>query len=498
MTETHETYEVIVVGGGTAGMTAAKQVAKAGRRVLLVERDRTGGECLTTGCVPSKALLASARRMHDVRTARAFGIEAGAPSADWSEIRARIARIIEEIGVVDSPEALERSGVSVLHGEARFTGAREITVGERRYRGEAVVIATGSRPKVPAIPGLTESGYVTHVDVFGMPRMPRRLAVIGGGPTGLELGQAFARLGSTVTILERSERILGVASRQTSATLRNALEAEGITILCSTEAVRVERHGEERRVFVQTPDGEEPLEVDEILVAAGRESATDGLDLAVAGIEVGRRGIVVNDSLQTSADRVWACGDVIGPPYLTHAAEDQGRTVAKNVLGGRSRWDDRALPWGVYTDPEVGGVGLTEEAARAAHGPGLEVLRLPYSAIDRAVTDGVGDGSITVLLTPGWDRGVLGGQVVGAVAVGDRAAEVVQQFAFTMAWRLPAGLLAKTVQAYPTFTLGGRMAIGLHWRAKSQDDGGSTAARAWSRVRAVAQSAASTLTGRGA
>jgi len=207
--------------------------------------------------------------------------------------------------------------------------------------------------------------------------------------------------------------------------------------------------------------------VDQILVATGRTPRTSGLDLEIAGVEHGSRGIVVDDHLRTGAPGIWACGDVIGPPFYTHAAEDQARTVARNILGGRATWSSDTIPWATFCDPECAGVGLSEDAARATCGDRLEVLRFPFSALDRAVTDGADTGLIKVLLAPGWTRGKLGGSVVRAHVCGERASEIVQQFAFLMTWKLPAGLLAKTVQAYPSYSLGARQAIGMHWLTKA-------------------------------
>jgi pyruvate/2-oxoglutarate dehydrogenase complex dihydrolipoamide dehydrogenase (E3) component len=213
------------------------------------------------------------------------------------------------------------------------------------------------------------------------------------------------------------------------------------------------------------------LAADAVLVAVGRAPNVEGLGLAAAGVATGQRGVAVDARLRTTAPHVWACGDVTGPPYWTHAAEDQARTVAANALGGRRTWSGRAVPWVTYTDPEVAGVGLTEAAARERYGDDLEVLRLPYHAIDRAVTeaaDGAAEGLVKVLLAPGWTRGLIGGEVVGAHVVGARAGELIAPFALLVSWRLPAGVLAKAVQAYPTFALGARQAVGLHW---SKTDG---------------------------
>lgn len=465
---TDSDFDLIVIGGGTAGMTVARQVAKAGKRVVLIEADRKGGECLYTGCVPSKTLLASAKRLHQIRGARAFGIEVVEVSLDWAAVQARREGTIAAIEVHDTPAALENAGVEVLIGSAQLTGERSVMVGDRQLHARAIVIATGSVTTMPDIVGLDAASSHVHTSdtLMKIATPPKRLAVIGGGPVGVELGQAFARFGSEVTILGRNERLLPADDAEISAMLSGILREEGITICTGAEVTRVD-HGpaDVRMVTFRDVSGrEKSISVDAILIATGRAPRTAGLALEIAGVEGDDRGIVVDDHLRTRIPGIWACGDVIGPPFYTHAAEDQARTVARNILGARATWNAGTIPWSTFCDPECAGVGLSEDAARAEYGDRLEVLRFPYGALDRAVTDGVERGLIKVLLAPGWTRGKLGGTVVGAHASGERAGEIVQQFAFLMAWKLPAGLLAKTVQAYPTFGLGARQAIGMHWR----------------------------------
>ena len=467
-------YEVAVIGGGTAGMTVAKLLAREGVRVALIEEARTGGDCLYTGCVPSKALIATAGMLATIRRAGDFGVRVGEPKLDLPAAIARKNRIIDEIGVVDSPAALAEAGVAVLSGHAEFVDATRIRIEERTLDAERVVIATGSRPTTPSIPGLTESGFVTSDELMELTTLPRRLAVIGAGATGLELGQTFARFGSEVTVVDRSPRVLWRDDAEAAEVVMGKLRAEGISFRMGREVERVDGgEGGKRLTLRADSGGPSEIEVDEILVAVGRTPRIGGLRLDAAGVALDGDAIRVDERFRTSSPTTWACGDVTGPPYYTHAAEDQARTVAKNVQGGKSSWSGRALPWATFTDPEIAGVGLTEEAARAKHGDKLEVLRFPYEHLDRAMTDGRGDGFVKVLLAPGGLREILGGEVVGAHAVGANAAEIVQQFAVLMAWRLPAGILAKVVQAYPTYSLAGRQTIGLHWQNRRDDDSSS-------------------------
>lgn len=467
-------FDLIVIGGGTAGMTVARQVARAGKRVVLVEADRTGGDCLYTGCVPSKTLLASAKRLHQVRHAGAFGIDVGDVALNWASVQDRRKDAIATIEVHDTPGALEKAGIDVLSGSARFAGEHTVAVGNRHVHAQAIVIATGSTPTMPDIAGLDTTDPRVHTSETLMERttLPRRLVVIGGGPVGVELGQAFSRFGSSVTILGRNEQLLPDSDPDVRTLLTDALQCEGITIRTGAEVTRIDHMPTTQAVVFRDRSGtEEIIGADEILVATGRTPRTAGLDPGVAGVEETVDGIVVDDRLRTRVPGFWACGDVIGPPYYTHVADDQARTVARNILGGRATWNGESIPRATFCDPECAGVGLSEEAGLAKYGARLEVLRFPYSALDRAITDGVEIGLIKVLLAPGWTRGMLGGVVVGAHVCGERASEIVQQFAFLMSWKLPAGLLAKTVQAYPSYSLGARQTVGLHWLTRSPASG---------------------------
>jgi pyruvate/2-oxoglutarate dehydrogenase complex dihydrolipoamide dehydrogenase (E3) component len=345
-------FDLVVIGGGTAGMTVAKLAARAGQRVALVEADRTGGDCLYTGCVPSKSLLATARVLHQIRQAGDYGVAVGEPALDLARAMDRKEQIIDRIEEADSPAALTRAGVTVIRGAARFIGPRAVIVGERSIRGERFVIATGSRPAAPPIPGLAGAGYVTNVGLMELRRVPRRLAVIGGGPTGLELGQAFSRFGSEVTVVERTGRILGRDDAETAAFVQRRLEREGIAFRLGCQIVHAAQHAAAKRLTLGANDGgETTLDVDEILVATGRAPNVERLGLDAAGVAIGERGVVVDERLRTTAREIWACGDVVGPPFLTHAAEDQARAVAKNVLGGRAAWSGRAIPWATSPIP---------------------------------------------------------------------------------------------------------------------------------------------------
>ncbi len=476
-----KSWDLVVIGGGTAGMTVATRFAATGASVALIEADRTGGECLYTGCVPSKALLASARVAHTVRQAGEFGINTGPPQVDFAAIMRRKDEIIATIAPHDSPEALARASVTVIHGRAHFVDSHTLRVGEDLHIGEQIVIATGSAPNIPDIAGLRRSRMVTSDTIFDLTQLPQRLLVIGAGPAGLELGQAFARFGAEVTMIARGERIMARAEPEHADRLQRQLEAEGIRFAMKTTVTKVETEegsGASTLTLDHLSGEQTTLDADCVLVATGRRPNIDSLALDNAGVSVRDGELVLDDLFRTSVDHIWACGDVAGGHYLTHRAEDQARTLATNLLGGADRWSDDTIPWAVFTDPPIASIGMGLSEARAAHGDRLEVLRFPYSRLDRAITDGDADGEMMVLLKPGWTRGRGGGEIVGAHIIGAHADNLINQFAPMMRWRLPAGLLAGAVQVYPTHALGVRQAVGLHWRRKPRSPKPSLLSRA--------------------
>lgn len=476
-----KSWDLIVIGGGTAGMVSATRFAATGASVALTEADRTGGDCLYTGCVPSKALIASARVAHTVRRAGDFGVQVEPPRIDFAAIMRRKDDVIASVAPHDSPEALAAAGVTVIHGHAHFVDSQTVRAGEDLHIGDQIVIATGSAPDIPDIPGLRTSRYVTSDTIFDLTRLPPRLAVIGAGATGLELGQAFARFGAEVTIIDRDSRIPRNAEPDHADRIQRRLEGEGLRFATETTVseVTTEEGSDQSTLLLDHANGERTtLDVDLILVAAGRQPNIKSLALDNAGVIVTDGRLVLDDLLRTNLDRIWACGDVAGGPYLTHRAEDQARALTENLLGGAHRWSGDAIPWAIFTDPPMAGIGMTRADARASLGDKLETLRFPYSRLDRAITDGDADGEIMVLLKPGWLGGRGGGEIVGAYIVGARADEIINQFAPIMRWRLPAGLLAGAVQVYPTHALGVRQAVGLHWRRQHEPPRPSLLSRA--------------------
>jgi pyruvate/2-oxoglutarate dehydrogenase complex dihydrolipoamide dehydrogenase (E3) component len=431
-------YDLIVIGGGAAGLGAARAGAAAGARTLLVSEGEIGGECTFTGCVPSKTLIEAAAR------GAAFP---GAMAAEQVAITA--------IAATETAEVLARESIEVRRGRAAFTSPRQISVDGRMLRARRFVVATGSRPAIPPVPGLAETGYLTNETVFALGELPGRLAVLGGGAVGCELAQAFARLGSTVTLIEAAPRLLPVTDTAVSKVVEDAFRGEGISVRAGVEAVSVREnnHG----VSLALASGQE-VAADRLLVAAGRRPVTDHLDLENAGVRLDEHGYVVtNRHLATTAPGIYAAGDVTGRMPFTHAAHAMGRLAARNAL--RRRWSPpgsfatSAIPWVVFTDPEVAQVGVTEAQAAAARA-GARVAYLPMSEADRAVTAGRTEGFVKIIA---GRRRVLGdaggGRVLGATIVAPRAGEMIHEPALAMRAGMFTGRLAQTVHAYPTWSL---------------------------------------------
>jgi len=458
-----ERYNLVVVGAGSAGLMVAAGAAGLGAKVAVVERGLMGGDCLNTGCVPSKALLRSAKAALAPRSGDRLGIvHPGSTPVDlaesWPRVAARVQSVIDTIAPHDSVERFQSLGVDVVQGSGHFMSSREVAVtgadGQQRIlEGRALVVATGSGPMVPPIPGLEEAGYLTNETVFTQTRQPRRLAVLGGGPIGLELGQAFARLGSEVTVVEMLPRILPREDPDAAQVLAESLTRDGIAILTGHQAVRVEGGSAGKRLVCrpagQPAEGggapaETVVEVDEILVAVGRRAHVTGLGLEELGVDVSGGRIAVDRYLRTAVPSIFACGDVVGPYQFTHMAGQQARAVIQNaLLPLKTRMDYRVVPWATFTEPEVARVGLSEEEA-AAQGVAHRVIKVPLAGIDRAVCDGDTEGFLKILTPPGRDG------ILGATLVGPHAGDLLHEVVLAMRARLRLRDIASTVHIYPT------------------------------------------------
>ncbi|MCX6463653.1 MAG: FAD-dependent oxidoreductase [Pseudonocardiales bacterium] len=430
-------WDLLVVGGGSAGLVGARTAASVGASVLLVERDRPGGDCLWTGCVPSKALLAAAAAAADARAAARLGVHAGPVRVEFEQVMAHVRGAVATIEPVDSADALRAAGVAHAAGTATFTGPAGAEVDGVAVRFRQALIATGSDPAVPPLPGLAGAApdptVLTTDTVWDLTALPGRLAVLGGGTAGCELGQAFARLGSAVTVVEAADRLLGAEDPDAARLVAEALERDGATVLTGSPARAVEGG------HLVLADGRR-IAADRVLVAAGRRPDTRGLGLAAAGVDTGDGGFVtVDPHLRTTNPRIWAAGDVTGHPQLTHVAGVYGSTAAVNaVLGLRRSAPGTAIPRVTFTSPEVASVGVPAGTA------GTTVRTRWHDEVDRAVTDG---------RTAGFSRLVLDrrGRVVGATVVGPRAGETLAELTLAVRRGLRARDLAGVMHPYPTW-----------------------------------------------
>lgn len=442
-------YDLAIVGGGTAGIIAAKTASGLGARVVLVERDRTGGDCLWTGCVPSKSLIAAANSAQGMRTSGRFGITPVEPQIDFAAVMAHVRRAIERIEPVDSPAALSHAGAEVIAGAAVFTGPDVVRVDDRSLRFRHALIATGSTPALPPVPGLAEAAPLTSDTVWDLTALPARVAVLGGGAVGCELGQAFARLGAEVTVIEASERLLPAEEPQAGIALCAALTADGVRVLTSTTVTTAARHAGGVRLELTGPDTAGWLAVDRVLVATGRRPRTAGLGLDRAGVHLDEHGYVVVDrTLRTSNRRIYAGGDVTGALPFTHVAGMHGSIAATNaVLAPIRRIDHERIPWVTFTDPEIAHVGLTEDQARQRHGDAVRIRLLRFEHVDRAIVEDDTDGFTHVVLD-------AKGRVLGATIVAPRAGEMIAEFTALVARRGRLRDLASVVHPYPAWSDG--------------------------------------------
>jgi len=435
--------DLCVIGAGAGGLSVAAGASQMGASVALFERGEMGGDCLNVGCVPSKALLAAAHAAHTATAAGRFGLDMTTAPVDWLRLREHVRGVIAAIAPVDSVERYEGFGVRVIRAHARFTGPRTVEGGGVTVRAKFVVIATGSTPSVPPIPGLDGAPYLTNETVFDLDERPAHLLVLGGGAIGCELAQAHARLGCRVTLVEAAS-LLGAEDPEAAEVVRLSLRRDGVDLREGVSAVSVGRSGDGIALTVTGPDGEETLAGSHLLVATGRRVSFDGLDLDRAGIATDERGrLVVDARLRTSNRRVFAVGDAAGGPQFTHVAGAHAGVVIRNALFRLpAKADHGGVPRVTYTAPELAQVGPTEADLRAA-GTAFGVLRWPYAENDRAQAERSVDGFAKVLVAPN-------GRILGATVVGDAAGELISIWALAIAQRLKVGALAGLVVPYPT------------------------------------------------
>jgi pyruvate/2-oxoglutarate dehydrogenase complex dihydrolipoamide dehydrogenase (E3) component len=439
-------YHLVVLGAGTAGLVTAAAAASLGARVALVERHLMGGDCLNVGCVPSKAIIRAARAWYEAREAHPrFGGPPATGPGDFGPVMERMRGLRADLSPVDSVHRFRELGVDVFLGEGRFIAPSAVEVGATRLDFRRAVIATGSRPQVPEIPGLEVSGYQTNETIFSLTKLPRRLLVIGAGPIGCELAQAFARLGSQVTLIDECEQPLVREDADAARVVQNAMERDGVVFQLRATISRVERHGAEEHIILRGPNGEvEAVAGDEILVAIGRTPNVEGLQLEAAGVAFDRSGVHVDDRQRTTNPRIYAAGDVSSPYQFTHAADALARIVVQNALFfGRARASRLRIPSTTYTSPELAHVGIHERDARLA-GDLVTTLTVPLNEVDRAVLDGEAEGFLRLHLARGTDR------ILGATLVAEHAGEMISEITLAMTAGLGLGRIGATIHPYPT------------------------------------------------
>ncbi|WP_028731153.1 NAD(P)/FAD-dependent oxidoreductase [Pandoraea sp. E26] len=435
----HDDYDLAIIGAGAGGLEAANFAVQLGARVALIEKSRIGGDCTWTGCVPSKSLLKAAKIAHDVRRAEQFGIGTSAPVVDMKRVRDYVRQTIQAIYPSHTPQALREKGIDVILGPGRFVDPRTIAVAERSLRAKKILVATGARPKVPAIDGIEDVPFATYEDIFDNERLPRTMLVIGGGPIGIEIAQAYQRLGAQVTVV--AERLLPKDEPEVRNVMEAVLQRDGMKIVRGRATI-VRRDGDQ--IVVATEAGEDRGEL--LLVAAGRAPAVDDLGLEKAGVNYSEQGIPVDDELRTNVKHIYAAGDVAGRHQFSHLAAWQAFLAARNALiPGSSKGLTDLVPWVTFTDPEVAHIGLTEEQARQRFADDVTVERTEMSRADRAICENERDGFIKVIAKKN-------GKIVGATVVGSRAGEIVTEFILAIEHGMNVSDLARPIHAYPSYS----------------------------------------------
>ncbi|HAT36314.1 MAG TPA: dihydrolipoamide dehydrogenase [Rhodospirillaceae bacterium] len=448
--------DICVIGGGSGGLSVAAGASQMGADVVLLERDKMGGDCLNYGCVPSKAAIAAGHAAQIMRTADRFGIANVVPSVDFQGVHDHIHGVIAGIAPHDSVERFEGLGVKVIQEEGRFTGPGEVTAGDTRIQAKKFVVSTGSSAGVPPIPGIEDVPYLTNETVFDLTEPPSHMIVVGGGPIGSELAQAHRRLGAEVTMLEMFT-ILGKDDPEVTEVVKNRMAEEGIDLREGIKIAKVAKDVDGVTVTLDKDGTEETVTGSHLLIAAGRNPNLDGLDLEAAGIDYERKGIKVDARLRTSNKRVFAIGDVAGGLQFTHAAGYHAGIIIRNILfkmPAKVNYD--AFPWVTYTDPEIAHVGQTEVQAAETHGKDIRILRFAFAENDRAQAERETDGMIKVVT----DKK---GRILGCSMAGTRAGELILPWALAISQKMKIGAMAGVVAPYPTLSEVSKRAAGSYY-----------------------------------
>jgi len=438
-------YNLVVIGGGTAGLVSAVGAAGLGAKVALIEKQLMGGDCLNVGCVPSKAIIRAARAVAAVRSADEFGVTVPpGTTVDFGKVMERMRRLRADISPHDSAQRFTELGVDVFLGAGRFTGPDTVDVGGQTLRFAKAVIATGARAAAPPIPGLKDVPYLTNETLFSLTELPKRLGIIGAGPIGCEMAQSFARFGSEVFLVETEHGLLPREDRDAAAVVRAQMLRDGVNILGGGREIRLARGANGVRLQGQSQGVPYDLEVDQILIAVGRAPNVEGLGLETVGVEFDHKGVKVNDRLQTTHPKIYACGDICSPYQFTHAADFMARLVIQNALfKGRAKASSLIIPWATYTSPEIAHVGLYEKDAQA-QGIEVDTFTQELSKVDRAILDGETDGFVRVHVRKGTD------EIIGATVVATHAGDLIGELTLAMKGKLGLKTLGATIHPYPT------------------------------------------------
>ena len=453
-------YNIIVIGGGSAGLVSAYIASAVKAKVALVEKHRMGGDCLNTGCVPSKALLRTAKVLSYFKRHKDFGVKSAVAAFDFAEIMDRVHTVIGKVAPHDSVERYTDLGVDCVTGEAKILSPREVQVNGKTLTTNNIIVATGARPAVPPIPGLDKVPFLTTDTIWGLRELPKRLVIAGGGPIGCELAQAFARLGSQVTQVEMMPEILIREDTEVSEAIRKRFVSEGIDVRVNHTLKEVVVEDGKKFVLLQKDDTTEKIEFDEILIAVGRAANGKGIGLEDIGVKFSRQGTIeVDEYLRTTAHKnIYACGDVAGPYQFTHTAAHQAWYCAVNALFNPIKFkvDYRVIPWCTFTDPEVARVGLNEKEAKEKQVP-YEVTTYAIDDLDRAIADSEDHGMVKVLTEPGKDR------ILGATIIGYHAGDLIAEYVLAMKHRLGLNKILSTIHIYPTMAEANKYAAGV-WK----------------------------------
>lgn len=437
-------YHLVVIGAGTAGLVTAAGAAGLGARVALVEKHLMGGDCLNYGCVPSKALIRAARAAADARNAGAFGVRTGDVSVDFPAVMERMRRLRAHISPNDSAARFKKLGVDVFIGAGKFTGPDTVQVNDQTLRFKKSVIATGARASAPPIPGLSDVPYLTNETLFSLTDLPKRFGVIGAGPIGCEMAQSFARFGSEVYLVEALHGILPREDRDAGGIVQAKLTRDGVKLLCCGKGLKLSKAEGGVRMQVESHGTNYDVVVDQLLVAVGRAPNVEGMGLETVGVEFDKKGVKVNDRLQTANPRIFACGDICSPYQFTHAADFMARIVIQNALFlGRARAGALTIPWCTYTDPELAHVGLSETDAKTKNIP-IQTFTQELKDVDRAILDGEPEGLVKVHVESGGSR------ILGATIVAGHAGEMINELTHAMVAGTGITAIAKTIHPYPT------------------------------------------------